>query len=82
MIPIDKTPENKDIVVFIIWRDTRCSDCNEELGRGSFIYLENSQPLCLSCADLDYLDYLPSGNAALTRRAKKHSKIHTVVVGC
>jgi len=77
--PIDMS-SNKDIVVFIVRRETQCSNCNEELGSGSFIYLENRQPLCLSCADLDHLDYLPSGNAALTRRATKHSRIHAVVV--
>ena len=77
--PIDMS-SNKDIVVFIVRRNTQCSNCNEELGSGSFIYLENRQPLCLSCADLDHLDYLPSGNAALTRRATKHSRIHAVVV--
>ncbi len=80
MTPINKISKKKDIVVFIVRRDTECSDCNEELGSGSFIYLENKRPLCLFCADLDYLDYLPSGNAALTRRAIKHSKIYAVVV--
>lgn len=77
--PIDMSP-NKDVVVFIVRRETQCSNCNEELGSGGFIYLENKQPLCLSCADLDHLDYLPSGNTALTRRAIKHSRIHAVVV--
>jgi hypothetical protein len=80
MARTDATSKKKDIVVLIVRRDTQCSDCDEELGSGSFIYLENRQALCLSCADLDYLDYLPSGNAALTRRAKKHSRIHAVVV--
>ena len=80
MAPMNKISKKKDIVVFIVRRDTQCSDCNEELGSGSFIYLENKQPLCLFCADLDYLDYLPSGNTALTRRAIKYSKIYSVVV--
>ena len=62
-----QSEKEKDIVVFIVRRNTRCSDCDEELGSGSFIYLEDGQPLCLSCADLDHLDYLPSGNTALTR---------------
>lgn len=80
MAGMDGTTKKKDIVVFIVRRDTQCSDCNEKLGNGSFIYLENRQALCLSCAGIDYLDYLPSGNATLTRRAKKHSRIHAVVV--
>jgi len=36
--------------------------------------------LCLACADLDHLEFLPSGDAALTRRAKKHSRLHAVVL--
>ena len=35
--------------------------------------------LCLSCADLDHLVYLPSGDAALTRRAGKYSTLSAVV---
>jgi hypothetical protein len=36
--------------------------------------------LCLACADLDHLVFLPSGDAALTRRAKKHSTLSAVVL--
>jgi len=36
--------------------------------------------LCLTCADLDHLIFLPSGNAALTRRARKHSTLSAVVL--
>jgi hypothetical protein len=31
--------------------------------------------LCLSCADLDHLTFLPPSNAALTRRARKYSTL-------
>lgn len=75
-----KSRESKDMVVFIVRRDTECSECRRELWSGSFLYLENRQPLCLSCADLDHLDFLARGDAALTRRSKKYSKIHAVVV--
>jgi hypothetical protein len=34
----------------------------------------------MSCAELDHLVFLPSGNAALTRRAKKGSNLSAVVV--
>ena len=37
-------------------------------------------PLCLTCADLDHLVFLPAGDAALTRRAKKASRLSAVVV--
>jgi hypothetical protein len=36
--------------------------------------------LCLTCADLDHLWFLPSGDAALTRRARKHSTLAAVVL--
>lgn len=36
--------------------------------------------VCLSCADLDHLVFLPSGDMALTIRAKKYSKIYAVVL--
>jgi hypothetical protein len=36
--------------------------------------------LCLACADLDHLEFLPSGDAALTRRASKYSKLRAVVL--
>ena len=36
--------------------------------------------LCLDCADLDHLVFLPAGDAALTRRARKGSGLSAVVV--
>jgi hypothetical protein len=42
--------------------------------------LEGNKPLCLGCADLDRLDFLPRGDAAVTRRAKKRSTLWAVVV--
>lgn len=75
---MDKTAELK---VFITARDTSCEECGEELPRGSWITLEEKTGcLCLSCAELDQLVFLPSGNAALTRRSKRASKRHAVVL--
>ncbi len=76
----DADAEAKDLVVFRIVRDSQCSGCHEELGRGRSLTVESGKPLCLKCADLDHLLFLPSGDAALTRRAKKHSKLWAVVV--
>jgi len=75
-----ESEKSRDILVFIVRRDTNCSECGEELWRGSFLYLEKDKALCLSCADLDHLEYLPSGDPALTRRSTKHSKIHAKVL--
>ena len=38
------------------------------------------RPLCLRCADLDHLVFLPRGHTALTRRASTHSTLRAVVV--
>jgi hypothetical protein len=66
--------------VFEILRDSACSECGAELARGSFLLMEAGQPLCLPCARLDDREYLPSGDAALTRRATRNSERTTVVV--
>jgi hypothetical protein len=42
--------------------------------------MEKGQPLCMTCADLDHLVFLPRGDTALTRRARKHSSLSVVVV--
>lgn len=41
---------------------------------------EVAEALCLECSDLDHLVFLPRGDAALTRRAGKHSTLRAVVV--
>src|SRR5207244_5176283 len=72
-----KAPER---VVFCILRDSTCTECGTELPEDSFLYMENSQPLCLACAGLGDLECLPGGDAALTRRASKYTARKAVVV--
>ncbi len=69
-----------EIVVFSILRDSKCAECGQELGKGRFLRREDDRALCLGCADLDHLVFLPRGNAALTRRAGKYSELKVVVV--
>ncbi|MCL5995722.1 MAG: DUF2293 domain-containing protein [Chloroflexi bacterium] len=70
-----------DIKVFISTNDVSCSECGEDLGRGAWITLvEKKGAVCLACADLDHLVFLPPGDAALTRRAHKHSTLSAVVL--
>ncbi len=70
-----------DIKVFISHRESTCGECGEDLGHKAWITLERDRgALCLSCADLDHLVFLPSGDAALTRRSKKHSTLSAVVL--
>jgi hypothetical protein len=70
-----------DIKVFISSRESTCDACREDLGKSAWIsFTKEKTALCLSCADLDHLEFLPSGDAALTRRARKHSGLSAVVL--
>ena len=70
-----------DLKVFISSRDSTCDECKETLGHHAWIMLHGDKgALCLSCADLDHLVFLPSGDAALTRNSKKHSGLSAVVL--
>ena len=65
------------LVVIQPVRDWTCAECS---GTGDLLRMDDAGPLCLSCADLDHLVFLPSGDAALTRRAAKASNLSAVVV--
>lgn len=70
-----------DIVVFqTVSASLICTECKMELHKGNFLFMEKGQPLCLTCADFDQLEFLPSGDATLTRRARKYSNLSAVVV--
>lgn len=66
--------------MFDLLRESKCADCGKPLLGGDFLFMEGERPLCLTCADLDHLVYLPRGDTALTRRARKHSALSAVVV--
>lgn len=70
-----------DLKVFITRGEASCGECGEDLGRHAWITLEREKgALCLDCADLDHLVFLPAGNAALTRRSRKYSSLVAVVL--
>ncbi len=69
-----------DIVVFSVLNASVCSGCEAAIERGDLLRIEKEQPLCLGCADLDHLVYLPAGDPALSRRSRKHSTLSAVVV--
>ena len=69
-----------DLKVFITNRDSTCDECGEHLGHHAWITLVENKAVCLSCADMDHLIFLPSGDAALTRRAGKYSTLSAVVL--
>lgn len=66
-----------DLVVINAIGDWACTACS---GTGDLLIMDGPGPLCLRCADLDHLVFLPAGDAALTRRAKKASGLAAVVV--
>lgn len=67
--------------VFISHRASVCGECHEELGTKAWVFLAGERgALCLSCADLDHLVFLPSGDTAVTRRARKLSTLAAVVL--
>ncbi|TCO48601.1 hypothetical protein EV646_104423 [Kribbella antiqua] len=67
-----------DLLVISPVKEFTCADCGTT--EADLMRLENEAPLCLHCADLDHLVFLPSGNTALTRRARKASMLSAVVV--
>jgi hypothetical protein len=76
-----KKSSDSQLKVFISNRESKCDECGEELGRHAWIVLrENKGAACLTCADLDHLVFLPSGDTALTRRSRKQSRLSAVVL--
>jgi hypothetical protein len=70
-----------ELVVFQkVSEEGNCSECGVELPKGEFLFKEKGKLLCLACADLDQLVFLRAGDAALSRRARKHSSLAAVVV--
>jgi hypothetical protein len=56
------------------WKCYRCG------GTGDLLIMENPGPACLRCTGLEDLEFLPAGDALLTRRVKAKSTRHAVVV--
>jgi len=63
--------------VFISNRESTCNECGEALGSQAWIVLKGEKgAVCLTCADMDHLVFLPAGDTALTRRSSKYSALH------
>lgn len=69
-----------DLAVLSPLKDWTCAACHSPEQAGEFLFMEDDRPLCLSCADFDHLVFLPSGNAALSRRAKQESTLSVLVL--
>jgi hypothetical protein len=66
-----------ELVVVSPLKDWTCHECG---GSGGLLLMEDGGPLCMTCAEMDHLVFLPAGDAALTRRAKRASELSAVVV--
>jgi hypothetical protein len=75
---VEQQSKPPDLVVIWPRRAFTCTDCGES--SEGLLLMEGPGPLCLACADLDHLVFLPSGNATLTRRARQGSRLSAVVV--
>jgi hypothetical protein len=74
----EKTGRPPDLVVVMPlksgWQCHRCG------GTGGWLVMEEPGPACLKCVGMDALEFVPSGNALLTRRLKAKSRRGAVVV--
>src|ERR1022692_4525880 len=70
----------REIAVFITRHEGECAECKKAFFDGDLIRVEEQKALCLDCADLGNLEYLPRGNTALTRRATKYTSLRAVVL--
>jgi hypothetical protein len=66
-----------DLLVIQSLKDFTCTGCG---GTDELLMMEDAGPICMACADMDHLVYLPAGDATMTRRAKKASALSAVVV--
>ncbi|MGO9417765.1 hypothetical protein [Roseiarcus sp.] len=71
------SPAPELVVVQPLNREWQCHRCGNA---GDFLMMEDPGPACLRCVGLDDLEYLPSRDALLTRRAKAKSARYAVVV--
>ena len=74
----EKASRAPELVAIVPLHDTwKCHRCG---GTDDLLVMEKSGPACLRCAGLGDLEFLPAGDALLTRRAKAKSLRHAVVV--
>jgi hypothetical protein len=75
-----KATGSSELLVIAASKPWVCASCAAPFERGGLLTMDDAGPLCLDCADLGHLEYLPRGDAALTRRAKRGSRLSAVVV--
>ncbi len=73
-----KQSKPPDLVVVQAPAAFTCVSCGR--ADADMLMMETAGPVCVTCADLGHLVFLPAGDATLTRRAKKASRLSAVVV--
>lgn len=73
-------PSLADPIVLVSPQPAVCAECGLQRVPGDLVHLEERKPLCLDCALLGTLTFLPSGDVALTRRASARSKHKAIVL--
>lgn len=70
--------KSDDLVVIAPLKPFTCADCGDT--ESDLLRMEDEVPHCLACADLGHLVFLPRGDTALTRRARKESSLSAIVL--
>jgi hypothetical protein len=74
----ERPSRRRDLVVVSALKAWTCSQCGND--DGGLLIMDDGGPVCMRCADMDHLVFLPSGDTALTRRARAASRLSAVVV--
>lgn len=78
---LEKIYSPDELIVFKGIRDANCMYCKKALLKNMLFFIEEDKSLlCLSCAELDHLIFLSSGNSSLTLKAKKYSSLVAIVL--
>jgi hypothetical protein len=73
----ERSSRPPDLVVISPVKEWTCTACG---GTGDLLLMRDDGPVCMRCAGLDHLEFLPAGDAGLTRRAHRASELSAVVV--
>ena len=65
------------VVIEPLKSEWQCHRCG---GSGDFLMMEDPGPVCLRCMKLDDLEFLPAGDALLSRRVKAKSARFAIAV--
>jgi hypothetical protein len=83
-MPTVDSAKKKEDLVYALSKASRCYGCDKRLLENDIVQLKHkeneNEVLCIDCAGLSGLELLRSGNASITRLAKKYSKSRYVVM--